>query len=97
MKLIWSPLAIERLSEIALYIAHDNLSAANKWVEDLFDRVGQLEQFPDSGRHVPEYPTRDDLREIIYMGRRIIYKIHGAGVDILTNQAWAADATARRD
>lgn len=84
MKLVWSPLAIERISEIAIYIAHDNLSAAQKWVEDIFDRVGQLEQFPDSGRHLPEYPARDDLREIIHMRHRIIYRIRSAGVDILT-------------
>lgn len=84
MKLIWSPLAIERVSEIAEYIARDNLSTAQRWVEDTFDRVEQLEQFPDSGRNVPEAPTRHDLREIIHGNYRIIYRVRSEGLDILT-------------
>ena len=36
MKIIWSPLAIERVSEIAEYIALDNPVAAEKWVDDIF-------------------------------------------------------------
>ncbi len=84
MSLIWSPLAMDRVLEIAEYIAHDNPSAAQKWVEDIFDLTGQLEQFPDSGRRVPEAPTRTDLREIIHGGYRIIYRISPKGVDILT-------------
>jgi len=84
VKLIWSPLAIERVSEIAEYIARDSLPAAQRWVENTFDRVRQLEHFPDSGRHVPEDPTRPDLREIIHGNYRIIYKVKPEGVDILT-------------
>lgn len=75
MNLVWSPLAIERVSEIAEYIARDNPPAAQRWVEDTFDRVGQLEEFPDSGRRVPEDPTRSDLREIIHGDYRIIYRV----------------------
>ncbi len=80
MNLSWSPLAIERVSEIAEYIARDNLPAAQRWVEEIFDRMGQLERFPDSGRH----PTRPDLREIIHGNYRIIYRVSPEGVDILT-------------
>ena len=39
MKIIWSPLAIERASEISEYIAQDNPTAAANWVETLFDKV----------------------------------------------------------
>lgn len=84
MNLSWSPLAIERVSEIAEYIARDNLPAAQRWVEEIFDRMGQLERFPDSGRLVPEDPTRPDLREIIHGNYRIIYRVSPEGVDILT-------------
>lgn len=84
MNLNWSPLAIERVSEIAEYIARDNLPAAQRWVEEIFDRMGQLERFPDSGRLVPEDPTRSDLREIIHGNYRIIYRVSPEGVDILT-------------
>ena len=84
MNVIWSPLAIERVLEIAEYVARDNSPAAQRWVEDTFDRVGQLEKFPDSGRHVPEDPARNDLREIIHGNYRIIYRVRPKGVDILT-------------
>jgi len=54
MKIIWSPFAIERVSEIAQYIANDNPIAADKWVEAIFKAVKRLEIFPSSGRYVPE-------------------------------------------
>ena len=49
MKLIWSPLAIERVSEIAEYIAQDKPGAAAKWVEKIFNIVERLSEFPESG------------------------------------------------
>jgi plasmid stabilization system protein ParE len=36
MKIIWSPLAIDRASEIAEYIAQDKPSAAEKWINTVF-------------------------------------------------------------
>ena len=84
MKLIWSPLAIERVSEIAEYISRDDMTAAQRWVEEIFVFVEQLSQFPASGRHVPEDPTRTDLREMIYGNYRIIYRTNPESVDILT-------------
>lgn len=83
MKLIWSPLAIDRIAEIATYIAQDNPSAAEKWIDDAFKRVGQLVQFPNSGRHLPE-TSRDDIRELIWKNYRIIYRIKTREVAILT-------------
>ena len=37
MKIIWSPLALERVKEIAEYISQNNLSAAEKWVISIFE------------------------------------------------------------
>ena len=34
MKILWAPLAIDRASEIAEYIAQDKPSAAAKWIDD---------------------------------------------------------------
>lgn len=42
------------MSEIAEYIALDKPSAAEKWVDDIFNSVKRLEQFPESGRIIPE-------------------------------------------
>ncbi len=83
MKLIWAPLAIDRFAEIASYIAQDNPSAAEKWVDDAFNRVGQLAQFPHSGRHLPE-TSREDIRELIWKNYRIIYRVKARELAILT-------------
>ena len=36
MNIIWSPLALDRVSEVAGYIAQDKPSAAEKWVKTIF-------------------------------------------------------------
>ena len=83
MKIIWSPLAIDRTTEIAEYIAQDNPLAATKWVETLFDKVQLLNSSPKSGRIVPE-TNREDIRELIYVNYRIIYKVEKNKIFILT-------------
>ena len=83
MKIIWSPLAIDRVIEIASYIAQDDAIASEKWVCSLFEKVKRLEKFPDSGRVVPE-TRRKDIREIVFGNYRIIYRIEEAKVSILT-------------
>ena len=93
MRLRWSLLAIERISEVAEYIAHEDPVAAQRWVEETFSRVGQLERFPDSGRRVPEAPERRDLREIIHGSYRIIYRVSHKRVDILTVRHGQATTT----
>ena len=63
MKVEWAPLAIDRVAEIAAYIAEDNPSAAEKWIRNIFVRVGQLRQFPRSGRAILE-TTRKVIRAL---------------------------------
>jgi len=83
MKIIWSPLAVERASIIAEYIAQDNTTAAENWVNALFTHVEQLKKFPESGRKVPEINIYF-FRELIYGNYRIIYRIEENRVSILT-------------
>lgn len=54
MRVVWSPLALERVEDIAQYIAEDKPSAAVEWVEGIFDTVERLADFPESERVVPE-------------------------------------------
>ena len=54
MRIIWSPLAIDRASEITDYIAQDKPSAAEKWIDTVFFKVEQLKSSPEMGRIVPE-------------------------------------------
>lgn len=74
MKVIWSSLAITRVNEIVDFISFDKPDAARKWVEQIFNKIERLKQFPYSGRVVPEL-NRTEIREIIYGNYRIIYKI----------------------
>ena len=62
MKIIWSPLAVERMQEIVNYIALDNVEASIKWVEKIFKNIEKLIDFPESGRVVPEI-KRKDIKE----------------------------------
>lgn len=83
MKIIWSPLAVERVSEIAAYIAEDNPAAAEKWVDEIFTKVVSLQSFPQSGRVVPETNNKA-LRELIYGNYRVIYRLEEKRVSVLT-------------
>lgn len=83
MKLTWSPLAIERVSEIAEYIAQDKPTAAEKWVDKIFNLVEILSEFPESGRVVPEMNNKM-FREIISGNYRVIYKHEKTEILILT-------------
>jgi plasmid stabilization system protein ParE len=83
MKILWSPLAIERASEIAEYIAQDKPSAAAKWIETVFSKVEQLKFSPEIGRFVPEI-RNNQFRELIYGNYRVIYRIEKKQISILT-------------
>jgi plasmid stabilization system protein ParE len=83
MKIIWSPLAIDRTTEITTYIAQDNTTAAIKWVDTLFEKVSLLKSSPKTGRIVPE-THRDDIRELIYGNYRVIYIVDKKRICILT-------------
>jgi addiction module RelE/StbE family toxin len=83
MKVVWSPLALERVDEIADYIAEDNVEAARVFLIDIFAAVGRLRSFPQSGRAVPEV-NRSDIREIIFKKYRVVYRVARQQVSILT-------------
>lgn len=83
MKIQWSPLSLERISEIAENIAYDKPGASVNWVDSVFEAVERLKQFPESGRIVPEM-KRQDIREILLGNYRIIYRIEDQYISILT-------------
>ena len=83
MKIIWSPFAIDRASEIAKYFSLDNPTAASKGVDDIFEKVLILNSAPKMGRTVPEI-DRKEIREIIFGNYRIIYRIEEINIAILT-------------
>jgi toxin ParE1/3/4 len=83
MRVVWSPLAVQRVYEQAEYIARDKPLAAEAWVEDVFAAVERLKEFPFSGREVEEV-HREEIREIIFGRYRIIHRVEAERVIILT-------------
>jgi plasmid stabilization system protein ParE len=83
MKIIWSPLAIDRVAEIANYIAEDKPTVAENWVDKIFSKVKTLASSPESGRIVPEI-NKGQYREIIYGNYRIVYRIEEIQISTLT-------------
>ena len=83
MKIVWSPLARLRALEISEYIAKESPQASIAWLESIFEAVERLEDFPESGRYLPEV-DRKDLREVLSGDYRIVYRILGDEVQILT-------------
>ena len=83
MNIRWSPLSIDRVTEIALFIAKDKIGAADKWIDSIFSAVEKLSKFPQSGRIVPEF-KKEDIRELIHSNYRIIYQISQSEIEILT-------------
>lgn len=83
MKIVWSPLALERVNDIADYIAETSAEAAKVWLIDVFGAVDRLQEFPESGRVVPEV-NRPNIRELVFKNYRVIYRVGRKQVSILT-------------
>lgn len=83
IKVIWSPLALDRVAEVVAYIRGDDPIAAERWAAAIIQKGEELSRFPKRGRIVPEF-GRVDLREIFHSGHRIIYRVAPRRVVILT-------------
>lgn len=74
VEIIWTRIALEDLRTIFLYISADSVYYATRFINKLITRVDVLQQFPYSGRIIPE--KGDQLiRELIEGNYRIFYYI----------------------
>jgi len=80
----WSRRARTDLRELKAYIAKDSPYYARRFTERIIASVEKLADFPKIGRRVPEAEGREDLRELIYQGYRIIYLTRPERVFIVT-------------
>lgn len=80
----WSQRARADIRDLKAYIAKDSPYYARHFIERVIASVEKLEEFPKIGRPVPEAEGRDDVRELIYQGYRIIYLIEPDRVFIVT-------------
>ena len=82
-ELRWTPQAADDLEAITDFIAADSPQYATLFAIDVLTAVERLEVFPRSGRVVPEMQA-SDIREIVLGNYRIVYRIRGDLVEILT-------------
>ncbi|MCC5605599.1 type II toxin-antitoxin system RelE/ParE family toxin [Nostoc sp. CHAB 5834] len=82
-EVIWTSQALTDLEAIGNFIARDAPSFAQVFVDRVFQSVERLQQFPLSGRVVPEI-AQEDIREIIFGNYRIVYLVSNDQVNILT-------------
>jgi plasmid stabilization system protein ParE len=73
-KIIWAPSALSDIESIAEYIERDSIDQSALFVSRAIDMTDQLEDFPESGRVIPEI-NDDTCRELIYGAYRIMYRI----------------------
>jgi len=83
MKIIWTHEALERLLEIEHFISQDSPERAEKFVDQIIEHAESLSDGPLRGRTVPEI-SNPDIRELIFRKYRIVYRINGNNLDILT-------------
>ena len=83
MKLFWTEKAKQDLQAIRRYIAADNPTAANRWVDRLRTRARNALHSPLAGRKVPEI-LREDIRELIEGNYRIVYQVFEDRLVVLT-------------
>ena len=82
-RIIISETAYTDLDNIDNYIAEDSPLIAQQFIRRIFERIGQLAEFPESGKIVPEFNDRQ-VRELILKRYRIVYRIlHSSDILVL--------------
>jgi plasmid stabilization system protein ParE len=82
LKLRWTEQAVNELGAIAEYISLASPVYAEQVVERIVSRLRQAQDFPDSGRRVPE-TTATDVRELIESPYRILYRTMPTAIEVI--------------
>ena len=72
--IVWTSPAHQGLLEVIQYIKNDNPEGARRFGKTIKEKISRLEEFPQSGRNVPEFPG-SGLKEVIVGDYRIIYRV----------------------
>jgi toxin ParE1/3/4 len=83
MRIKWTNEALIRLFEIEDFISQDSPERAEIFVDQIIEHAETLSDKPLRGRTVPEI-SNPDLRELIFKKYRIVYRIKGNSLYILT-------------
>ncbi len=77
----WTDEAVRWLHEIHSYISEDNPDVADRVIDEIFEKVQILTDFPRAGYR---YEDNDTIRVLLYGHYRIAYLIKNDGnIDIL--------------
>jgi len=82
LKVIWSEQALLDVEHIRDYIAQDSPAYAQPFIERLLQATRHLPEFPQIGRLMPEAKS-PSIREVIYQGYRIVYRLCPDTVEIV--------------
>jgi addiction module RelE/StbE family toxin len=82
MKILWTEPGLDDLKAIKDYISRDSETYAGDFVESILSAVERLSTFPRMGRVVPEADA-PDIRELVFRGYRIMYRVDEDIVQIL--------------
>lgn len=83
MRLKWTNEALMRLFEMEDFISQDSPERAGKFVDQIIEHAKTLSDKPLRGRTVPEI-SNPDIRELIFKKYRIVYRVKGNSLYILT-------------
>jgi plasmid stabilization system protein ParE len=77
--------AAERdIEESLKYIARDNREAAGKWLDEILERIGCLDKYPERAPGIPEnLAIGGEYRHLVYGNYRILFRIQGKKVIIM--------------
>ncbi len=78
----WTEQAVTQLSTIAEYISVSSPVYAEQVTDRVVRRLKQAQQFPGSGRAVPEYEAAD-IRELVEFPYRLIYRVSQSAIEVL--------------
>lgn len=81
--IVWTQTAIEDLQAIGKYIEKGSFYYSKIVVQKIYNAVSRLEDFPMSGRKIPEFDN-ENLREVLSQNYRIFYFLEENQVSILT-------------
>ena len=82
LALRWTEHAVSQLGAIADYISIVSPIYAEQTVDRIALRLRQAQEFPKSGRSVPEAPSLD-IRELLKFPYRLIYRADGEIIEVL--------------
>jgi plasmid stabilization system protein ParE len=82
MKIVRSRQFQNKFKNILAYIAKDKISASKKFREELNERLNELDHFPYKYRK-SFYFNDENIRDLIFKGYTIIYKIEKDKIIIL--------------